>query len=71
MLGNQKSVDFGRLLANFLIAGSVFLWPVENVFAAADLTTSSADFTAADSARNIPAVVTPYMDRDGGLGWRE
>ena len=65
LFDNRKLTGCRNLLAKFLIAGSVFLLPMENALAVADLTTSSAAFASADLARDIPAVVTPYMDAGG------
>ncbi|MCP3671624.1 MAG: hypothetical protein GY814_14580, partial [Gammaproteobacteria bacterium] len=56
----KSTADKNRLLAKLLIAGSIFLLPMGNAFAAADLSTSSAAFVSADPART-----NSYMDAGG------
>ena len=60
MFDIRKLTGCRNLLAKVVIAGSVFLWPMENAFALPNLTTSSASFTSADPAR-----ANSYMDAGG------
>ncbi len=64
MSDDREPICVKRLLAKYLIAGSVLLCSAQNVFADANLVTNSA-FAAADSARDIPAIASPYMDSGG------
>ncbi len=64
MIDDRKLIACSRLIAKVIFAGSVFLCSVGNAFADASLDTSSA-FAAADSARDIPAIASPYMDSGG------
>ncbi len=60
MFVHKKLIAYSHLLAKVIFAGSIFLLPAENAFAAADLNTSSASFASADPART-----NSYMDAGG------
>ena len=60
MFDDSKLITCSRLFAKVVFASGVFLCSLGNVFAAANLNTSSASFTSTDPAR-----ANSYMDAGG------